>query len=66
MAFDIVIVGFKVKKDNSVFYRKLRNIRLGNFEFLEDDRKLLANFKKAISVSDFVSVRIVNNGEDGG
>ena len=58
MSTNIVIVGFKVKQDNSVFYKKLVNLSLGE---VTDDAKLLANFKKALLVSDFVSVRIVRN-----
>ncbi len=56
MAKDIIIVGFRVEEDNSVFYKKLKGIALGE---VKDDAKLLSNFKAAIRVSDFVSVRIV-------
>ncbi len=38
MAKDIVIVGFKVEEDNSVFYKKLRGIVLGE---VKDDAKQL-------------------------
>jgi len=54
----IIIVGFKVKEDNSVFYRKL--------EFLNDkesDQKLVSAFRQAIGKSDFISIRINRNEE---
>lgn len=62
MVKDIVIVGFKVEEDNSVFYKKLKGIGLGE---AKDDAKLLGNFKSALRVSDFVSVRIIESKEVG-
>jgi len=52
----IVIVGFKVKEANSVFYKKLTGIVLND---VNDDAKLLGSFKAALKVSDFVSVRVI-------
>ena len=57
----IVIVGFKVNQDNSVFYRKLPNLTLGE---ASDDARLLSAFKSAIGKSDFISVRVVREGNN--
>ena len=55
----IVIVGFEVQKENSVFYKKLK-LSLGE---QSDDAKLLANLKSAIGMSDFISIRIIDSVE---
>ena len=50
----IVIVGFKVSQERSVFYRKVS---------LADRAKLFDTLLKAFAVSDFVSIRIIRRKE---
>ena len=53
----IVIVGFRVQEEKSVFYKK-QKLNLGE---QSDDAKLLANLKSAIGMSDFISIRVVDS-----
>jgi len=56
----IIIVGFKVNEENSVYYKKLDYI-MGEYS---DDTRLLGTLKSALLKSDFISIRI-NKGEGG-
>ena len=53
----IVIVGFRVQEEKSVFYKK-QKLNLGE---QSDDAKLLADIKSAIGMSDFISIRVVDS-----
>jgi len=50
----VIIVGFKVTEDNSVFYRKVDVIP----QDTHSDGKLIQAFRQAIEKSDFISIRI--------
>lgn len=55
----VVIVGFKVTEDNSVFYRKIDLMD----DDVHSDGKLITAFRQAIAKSDFVSIRINRAGK---
>lgn len=53
----VIIVGFKVKEENSTFYKKL-DVVLGE---VSDDARLLGSLKQALNKSDFISIRKVED-----
>jgi len=52
----VIITGFKGNEIYSVFFKRLKGIMLDE---VSDDAKLLGNFKAALKVSDFVTVRVI-------
>ena len=56
----IIIVGFKVSEENSVFYRKV-TVPTETLELALAPGKLNSALRSAIEKSDFISIRINRN-----